>query len=211
MLGYKKMVMRKLITPVVLLLSSYFAYPQLGIKGGLNFANVRNASSINSSSRSGFNVGLFFGGAPKGLIASRTEILFSRQGYDYKSGTNTGTVNLDYIMVPQMMGINISKYFMLQAGIQMAYLINAKVDSTTNGSAGNNPYNKIMDYYNRFDYGFGLGAELHPFKGLLVGAKYNIGLGKIYKDAQSGQMPTFSSIDAKNNLVQIFVGWRFGK
>ena len=68
-----------------------------------------------------------------------------------------------------------------------------------------------MDYYNRFDYGFGAGVEIHPYKGLLVGAKYNLSLGKIYKDAQSGQMPSFSSIDAKNNLVQVFAGWRFGK
>lgn len=203
--------MRKLIFFLLLLMTSSLVYSQIGIKAGLNFANIRNASSINSSSRSGFNVGLFFGPAPKGIIASRTEILFSRQGYDYKSNTNTGTVNLDYIMIPQMMGINISKYFMLQAGIQMAYLLKATVDSTTNGNTGNNPYGNTMNLYNRFDYGFGIGAEVHPFKGLLIGAKYNIGLGNLYKEAQTGQMPSFSSIDAKNNLVQIFVGWRFGK
>jgi hypothetical protein len=46
---------------------------------------------------------------------------------------------------------------------------------------------------------------------LLIGAKYNIGLGKLYKEAQSGQTPSFSGIDAKQNLVQLFVGWRFGK
>lgn len=203
--------MRKLIFVPLFVVASLFAYSQLGIKAGLNFANVRDASSINSSSRSGFNVGLFLGGSNKGLIASRTELLFSRQGYDYKSASNTGTVNLDYIMMPQMMGINISKYLMLQAGIQMAYLISASVDSTSNGNTGNSPYDKIMDYYNRFDYGFGFGVEVHPYKGLLIGAKYNIGVGKLYKDAQSGQMPSFSSIDAKNNLVQLFVGWKFGK
>jgi len=203
--------MRNLIFMVLFVFASIYAHSQIGIKGGLNFANVRNASSINSSSRSGFNIGLFLGPAPKGIIASRTEIIFSRQGYDYKSGTNTGTVNLDYIMIPQMMGINITKYFMLQAGIQMAYLLKAKVDSAANGSTGNNPYGNAMNLYNRFDYGFGIGAEVHPYKGLLIGAKYNIGLGNLYKEAQTGQMPSFASIDAKNNLVQIFVGWRFGK
>lgn len=203
--------MRTLIFFLLLLMASSLVYSQIGVKAGLNFANVRNASSINSSSRSGFNAGIFFGGSSKGIIAYRTEILFSRQGYDYKTSRNTGSVNLDYIMVPQLMGINITKYFMLQAGIQMAYLLNAKVDSSNNGNTGNNPYGAIMNYYNRFDYGFGVGAEVHPFKGLLIGAKYNIGLGKLYKDAQSGQMPSFSSIDAKNNLVQLYAGWRFGK
>lgn len=202
--------MRNLITLCILALIPCFMQAQIGIKGGLNFANVTNASSINAGSRSGFNVGIFFGGASKGLIASRTELLFSRQGYDYKTNTTSGTVDLDYIMLPQLMGINITKYLMLQAGIQMAYLINAKVDSTTNGS-GNNPYGALMDYYNRFDYGVGIGVEVHPYKGLLIGAKYNLGLGKLYKEAQSGQMPSFSSVDAKQNLVQLFVGWRFGK
>lgn len=203
--------MRKMIYLPLLVLAPCFVQAQIGIKAGLNFANVTNASSINSSTRSGFNVGVFMDGGSKGLIASRTELLFSRQGYDYKTSTNTGSVNLDYIMLPQLMGINITKYLMVQLGIQMAYLINAKVDSTESGNSGNNPYVKMMDYYNRFDYGFGAGAEVHPFKGLLIGAKYNIGLGKLYKDAQSGQMPSFSSINAKNNLVQLYVGWRFGK
>ena len=200
--------MRKLIFYALLVLPC-FVYSQIGIKAGLNFANVTNASSINNSSRSGFMAGIFLAPSSKKIISSRTEFLFSRQGYDYKSSTNTGTVNLDYIMIPQSMCINITKLFSLMLGMQMAYLINAKVDSS-NGSGGGGSVSKIMDLYNRFDYGFGIGAEVHPIKGLLIGAKYNISLGKLYKDAQSGQMPSFASIDAKNNLVQIFAGWKFG-
>ena len=194
----------------LLLCFSFFAQAQIGIKAGLNFANVSKASSINSSSRSGFHAGILFAPASKKIIGSRTELLFSRQGYDYKTSTNTGKVSLDYIMLPQSMSINITKFVSLLVGAQMAFLVNAKADTTTsNGST--NSYEEIMDFYNRFDYGFGVGAEIHPFKGLLVGAKYNISLGKLYKDAQSGQMPSFASIDAKNNLVQIFAGWKFGK
>lgn len=208
MIAFKKWFMRKQILLLLFLVPSSWICAQIGFKAGLNFANVSYASSINSSSRSGFHAGVFFGGASKGLIASRTELLFSRQGYDYKNGNTTGSVNLDYIMLPQLMGINITKYFMVQLGIQMAYLINARVDSSSSNN-NNNPYAKAMDYYNRFDYGFGAGAEVHPYKGLLIGAKYNI--GKLYKEAQSGQMPSFSSVDAKNNLVQLYLGWRFGK
>src|SRR4051812_11935461 len=63
----------------------------LGIKGGLNFANVTNASSVNSSSRTGFAVGVFFSPPSKSIISSRTELLFSRQGYNFQSGTKTGS------------------------------------------------------------------------------------------------------------------------
>jgi hypothetical protein len=201
----------KKIVLILLGLLPAFAFAQLGIglKAGLNFANVTSASSINSSSQSGFLFGVFLAPSNKGIISSRTELEYSRQGYNFQSGTNTGTVNLDYILLPQLMGINITKFVQLQLGAQMAFLINAKADSTT--SAGvSGPYGSIMNYYNKFDYGFAAGAEIHPVMGLLIGARYNISLGKLYKDLQTGQMPSFTTADAKNNVVQIFAGWTFG-
>lgn len=202
--------MKKLILYVLLILP-YSLIAQIGIKGGLNFANVTKASSINNSSRTGFHAGILLAPPSKGIFGFRTELTYSKQGYDYKSGTNTGTVDLDYIMSSNLTCINITKYFQIQFGAQMAYLLNAKVDSTTATSSGNPQVDKIMDLYNRFDYGFAGGIEIHPVGGLLIGARANISLASLYKDAQSGQMPSFSSIDIKNNVFQIFAGWRFGK
>lgn len=200
--------MKKIVTYLLIILLPCLANAQFGLKAGINFANVSGSSSINSESRSGFHVGLLMAPPSKGIISSRSELIFSRQGYDYKSGSNTGNVNLDYIQFGQMMSINISKYFSLLAGAQTAYLLNAKVDSTgNNGSNGND----IMSLYNRFDYGYALGAEAHPYKGLIIGLRYNVSLNKLYESVQSGQMPSFTSEDAKNNVVQIFAGWRFGK
>lgn len=185
-------------------------FAQFGIKGGLNFANVTKVSSINNSSRSGFHAGIFLAPPSKSILGSRTELLFSRQGYDYKTNTNTGNVNLDYIMMPQYMAINITKYFQIQVGAQMAYLVSAKVDSSSSGSSSTE--NNIMDLYNRFDYGYGGGIEVHPIKGLLVGARVNISLGNLYKTPEPGQQPSFiPKVDVKNNLFQIFAGWKFGK
>jgi hypothetical protein len=195
-----------------------FVYGQMegmgiGLKAGVNFANVTDASSINSSSRSGFHVGAFLAPSSKSIIGSRTELIFSRQGYNYKSGTNTGNVNLDYIMLPQYMCINITKYFSIQLGGQMAYLLNAKADSSSNGGSGN-PYAGIMNYYNKLDFGYGGGIEVHPVSGLLIGARVNISFGNLYSsDAySSGTQPSFvPNVDVKNNLFQIFAGWQFGK
>jgi hypothetical protein len=151
----------------------------------------------------------------KKIIGSRTELIYSRQGYDYKNGTKTGNVDLDYIMLPQYMVINITKYFQIQLGGQMAYLLNAKVDSSNSSSTGNPTFDKLLDYYNRFDYGLGGGVEIHPASGLLIGARINISLSSLYKDftpgSGSGTPPSFApSIDAKNNLFMIFAGWMFG-
>ena len=102
--------MKKIIF-CLLLISPCWIFAQIGIKAGLNFANVTKVSSINSSSRSGFNVGVFFATSPKKIIGSKTELVFSRQGYNYKTNNSTGNVNLDYIMLPTYLCINISKYF----------------------------------------------------------------------------------------------------
>ena len=194
-----------------LLFSPFFVAAQIGIKAGLNFANVSKASSINSTSKSGFLVGLFLATPGKKIIGSKTELQFSRQGYDYKTSTNTGNVKLDYLLQTQLLCINITKFVQLQFGAQTAILISANADSTKNSSGVGGSYSKIMDFYNRFDYGYALGAEIHPFKGLLIGARYNVSLAKVYKDLQSFQRPSFTSADAKNNIVQLFAGWRFGK
>ena len=191
-----------------------FSFSQIGVKAGINFANVTKTSDINNSNTSGFHAGIFLAPPSKSVMGYRTELLFSQQGYNYKTGTNTGNVNLNYLVLPQYMTINITKYFQVQLGGQLAFLLNAKVDSSSNGN-GNNLYGEIMDYYNKFDYGYGGGIEVHPIKGLIVGARLNISLSSLYKDMGSttpGTPPSFiPEVDVKNNLFQIYAGWQFGK
>jgi len=186
---------------------------QFGLKAGVNFANVTKVSDINNTGQTGFVGGVYLAPPSKSILSSRTELLFSRQGYNYSTNTNTGTVNLNYIILPQLMGINITKLIQFQIGFQMAYLLNASVDSSGTASS-NNPYSKIMDYYNRFDYGAAGGVEVHPFKGLLVGARINISFGSMYNDMESippGEVPPFiPTANVKNNVVQLYTGWTFG-
>ena len=206
--------MRKICLTAVIIVP-LFSLAQFGIKAGVNFANVTNASDISASNNTGFLAGIFLAPPSKGVLSSRTELLFSRQGYNYSTNTNTGKVDLDYILLPQLMSINITKFFSIQVGAQMAFLVNAKAD-TTSSSGATNPYSGIMDFYNKFDYGFAGGIEVHPFKGLLIGARYNISLGNLYKDPSSyemngGQPPSFiPQVDVKNNVFQLFAGWIFG-
>jgi len=76
-------------------------------------------------------------------------------------------------------------------------------------------YGKILDFYNRLDYGVGGGIEVHPFMGLQIGARVNFSLNSLYKNPDSyssDTQPSFiPSVDVKNNVIQIYVGWRFGK
>jgi opacity protein-like surface antigen len=201
--------MKKIII-ILLLAIPFLSFGQIGIKAGLNFSNVTNTSSISHSNRTGYNIGIFLAPKSKSIISSKTELILSKQGYNYSTNSVDGTVDLLYIMLPTYMCINITRFFQIHIGAQMAYLINAKADSkTTSGSTS--PISDAMQYYNRFDYGLGGGVEIHPFKGLLIGTRMNISLANLYRDAASGQIPSFASVNVKQNLFQIYTGWHFGK
>jgi hypothetical protein len=211
--------MKKLFIFSALWLFSYASFAQLlkgkgslsfGVKAGINFANVTSAASFNSTSKSGFMAGGFLSTGAK-MIGYRTELIFSRQGYDYKAGLNTGTVNLDYIMLPQLTTITLGKKIQLQVGAHLAYLLNAKAD--TSSPTGLQQVDNIIKFYNRFDYGLGIGLEIFPAKGLLLGTRYNISFSSLYDNSSSNAYPFIPSVNRdafKNNLIQVFAGWRFG-
>ncbi len=194
-----------------------------GVMAGFNFSNVTNASEINASRRTGYLFGLFLAPPSKSVLGSRTELVYSRHGYNYghdssaASGTTPGSVDLDYIMLTQYMAINITKFLQLQIGAQTSYMLSAKVDSGGQQGYGNAAATSALSYYNRFDYGFGGGAEIRPIAGLVIGARYSISLNNLYKPPTSypsGAPPSFvpdlnSTINFKNNLVQLYAGYRF--
>lgn len=213
----------KLITSLLLIIvSPALVNAQLGIKAGLNFTNVTNVSSVNNQSSSGFNAGIFYTTPYTRIIGSKTELVFSRQGYNYESGAVSGKVNLDYVMLPTYMCINITKYFQIQLGMQFGYLMSANVDSANKNIPGlPSSVSSAMSYYNRFSYSIGGGVEVHPFKGLLVGARLNVSMTNLYKmpdlsnianmSTSMNTQPSFASnVNIKSNLLQIYLGWKFG-
>jgi Outer membrane protein beta-barrel domain len=187
----------------------------LGLKAGYNFAKVTGAPAVNAANNNGFHIGAFYspGGQAKGR-GYRTEIIYSKQGYNFATGNTTGAVQLDYILLPQLATFNITKFFQIQLGAQIAFLINAKADSMVNNSSTSNPYNKVADYYNKIDYSFAGGIEVHPVAGLMIGARLNISLANANKEIAPGVpypsfIPNVSGANLKNNVLQIFAGWRF--
>ncbi len=193
--------MRKILFCIVMMVPVY-CFAQLGVaaKAGINFANVTNASSIQASNHTGYMLGAYIAPKPKKALGFRSELILSRQGYEYKTSTNTGNVNLDYLLFPQLATINFSKLVQIHVGAQVAFLLNAAVDSTGSGS-GN-----LEDYFKKFDYGLAAGLEISPFAGLFIGGRINISFNDV---SVGGIRPNFvPDIEAKNNVVQLYVGWR---
>ncbi len=183
-----------------------------GLKAGTNFANVTGASSINARNKSGFMAGIFLAVPSKKIISYHTELIFSRQGYNFKNGSISGTSDLDYLLMPHLLNLNIGKYLSLQGGGQLALMVSAKADSSTDGAIAH-PFQKVLDFVNRFDYGFTAGAEFHPMTGFLVGARINASFATLNKDLNAGYIPSYfpnrENFNLRNNVVQLYAGYRF--
>jgi Outer membrane protein beta-barrel domain len=199
--------MKRFLALLLLMIPSIvFAQLGIGLKAGLNFANVTNTSGFNNSSRTGYLIGGYISPKAKKILGFRSELILSRQGYDYKTNTNTGNVNLDYLLLPQLIILKFTKHFQLHVGGQAAFLLNAKVDSTNGNNSGS-----LFKYFNRFDYGLAGGAEVSPISGLFIGARINVSFKSINKEAPlGGSWPNFiPRLNARNNIVQLYAGWRF--
>lgn len=198
--------MKRVCFFILLFSISISSYSQLGlnvgVKAGLNFANLRNASGVNADNYTGYMFGGYIAPKPKKFFGFRSEIILSRQGYDFRTNTDTGNVTLDYLLLPQLITLNFSKRIQLHAGAQAAFLLNTGVDTTGNGSSGS-----LFDYLNRFDYGLVAGGEISPIGGFFIGARINVSLNNVSNGENS---PNFiPGINAKSNVVQAYVGWRF--
>lgn len=174
----------------------------LGVKAGLNFANITHASDVNGSSRTGYMLGGFIAPRKKKLFGFRSELVLSRQGYDFKTGTNTGNVNLDYLLLPQLVTINFTRFVQVQLGGQAAILLNARGDSSGTNTGS------LLNYFSRFDYGLVGGIEVTPLKHFFFGARMNISMNSVSTGNQSSPWYV-PSVDARNNLVQAYAGWKF--
>jgi hypothetical protein len=186
--------------------------PKLGIKAGYNFAKVTGSTTdFSPKSNNGFMIAGFFAPQSKGM-GYRTELIFSRQGFSFDESGKMQNVSQDYIYMPHLTTFTIARKVQLQAGGQIGYLLNAKKSSSDAGSS-----EAVTEYMNRFDYGFAGGVEIYPFKGLLVGGRYNVSFGNLYKTSAystSSPMPyplpfNPEEVKGKNAVVQFFIGYRF--
>jgi hypothetical protein len=207
--------MKKLLL-LLLIASPCLVIAQIGLKAGWNYTNVTSVSDINSQASSGFNIGAFFTTPYKKIMGNKTELVYSKQGYNYSTGSVTGKVNLEYIMLPSFFCINITHFFQIYVGEEMAYLINASADSSSSSNSGmSGQYNQILSYYNRFQFALGGGVEVHPILGLLVGVRMNVSLTNLYSvpsTTSPTEPPSFvPTVNVKSNLFQIYAGWKFGK
>ncbi|MBL7865114.1 MAG: PorT family protein [Cyclobacteriaceae bacterium] len=181
--------LRLLLTALTLGACTGAAFAQasvsIGLKGGLNFANV-NTTSVSAAynSRTGYHAGAFVN-VKLTKLAIQPEVIYSVQGGDAAAGN----LEFGYINIPILLKFYLVGGLNLQAGPQFGFL-----SSATQGG---------VDYkslYESSDMSVALGAGF-DIKKFVIDARYNLGLSDV--DKQTTEM--------KNQVFQLSVGFKLFK
>tara|TARA_B100001146_G_scaffold222761_1_gene235852 strand:- start:62195 stop:62749 length:555 start_codon:yes stop_codon:yes gene_type:complete len=160
----------------------------LGVKAGVNFSNVTDASGFDN--KTGFVVGGFVGGKFNDNVGMQADVLFSQQGAEL----DAGEFNLDYVNIPIVLKLYIAKGFHAQIGPQFGVLIN---DDTQTGAG--EVVNDIAT--NNFDFSGVVGLGLDIPLGLRLEGRYNFGINSI------SDGPVFD--ESNNSVFTLSLGYSF--
>lgn len=180
------------------LVLSFAAFSQakveLGLKGGLNLANVNTESAAsNFESATGYHVGAY-ALIKAASIGVQPELLYSTKGTDLKFGGSTFEQDYNYVEIPVMLKMYLLAGLNLQVGPQFGLLLSVD-GKTADGSSISKDSFKGSD----LSGAFGIGWDA-PF-GLNFTARYILGL----TDVSDG------GPEAKNRTFQASLGYRLFK
>ena len=158
-------------------------------KVGINIANMTGDTWVDKKAKVGLvagveaeygiteNFGLDFG------------LLYSMEGCKLKTtGMDKSlSVNLDYINIPILAQFYAAKGFAVKAGIQPAF--NVRHKASYDGDSADLKDAGIETKSFNFSIPVGLSYEYQSF---VLDARYNIGVTKLFKDADQGRNSTFS-------------------
>ncbi|MCR5887479.1 PorT family protein [Hymenobacter sp. J193] len=179
-----------------------------GIKGGVNFADIRGdgkKSYGDAKNYNSFHAGFYSQFSFSDKFSLQPEILYSRQGFE---GSNPASVQpgtyitrLDYIQVPVLLVYNILDNVSVHVGPQVSLLTKVKENDVERKIADEN--NTYGYSYSSLDYGLsaGLEARVGPAR---VGGRYTAGFADIIKDPTSNAAMGVEAI--KNGAFQVYVG-----
>lgn len=185
--------------PIILfiaLITSLTTYAQVGLKGGVNFANLHykaNNQSENGERLLAFHVGLFFDKENTKTFSIQPEILFSMQGNEIATPTGNIKEQLGYFIFPILFKYQAVEQMALYAGPQVGLLV---FGNEINGA-------KVKDYYKPIDLSLSAGIEFMASEKVRVGGRYNLGLSNIDDFDDSGELKI------KHRVGQIYLGFMF--
>jgi hypothetical protein len=192
------LIMKNISLLVLGILTSILSFSQtakIGLKAGLNVANIKWENVDNTDSRIGANVGLLAHIHLTPEWALQPEVYYSQEGGKMPVGNDEVTWKTDYINIPLLLQYNFDNGFRLQAGPQLGLLVNAKAEANDGEESADEVFKST-----NVSLGFGLGYL--TYSGFGIDARYNLGLSKINEAGYS---------DAKGRVLQIGLFYMFDK
>lgn len=186
--------------------------PEIGVKAGVNFANIVGDDIDDLDSRTSFNVGLFMEIPLSERFSFQPELLYSGQGFTIMTNDQDNVFDTDenieyqlsYIQVPLLAKIYLVEGLSIEAGPQFGFKINEEIDTEPTGDGGDTVIDPDDSYIKDFDTSLALGAGYKFNNGFFVNARYTYGLTNIFKDDT-----IFEDVDAKNAVWQFGLGFAF--
>lgn len=170
----KKIIMAAVVLCSIVLVNKTNAQSAaVGIKGGVNIANI---SDFGSDARIGGHVGAFVHVQLDKNWCVQPELLYSSQGSKYNTVDGERTLALNYIQLPVMFQYFPVKQFYIEAGPQLGLLTNADIKNDNGNKAS------VNDSYNKADVALNAGVGIKATPNLGFYARYNFGLTDITKN-----------------------------
>lgn len=180
---------------------------EFGVKGGFNMSNLYSGNADDENILYGFNAGIYATLPISDFIAIQPEILFTTKGskleYDNAFASGNAKFKLNYIEVPLLVRVNITKNFNVHAGGYASYLVSSKVTGDGDFSFDQ----KInTDDLNKFDAGLaaGVGVDFDPIS---IGLRYNYGLTTVGKE-RTVAGTTYTFPDSKNSNLTLYLSYK---
>ena len=189
--------MRKVIIMAVLMLSSVATFAQRPVgsltvqpKIGMNFATLTKADD--SESRIGLVAGAELEYQLSDIFSISGGALYSQQGCEWSEDGSTMTNKLDYINIPILANVYVVKNLAVKVGLQPAFNVNSKQKA----SKGDASVQGSIEGTKTFDCSIPVGLS-YEYKNFVIDGRYNFGLTKINKHA-----------DSKNSVFQLTLGYK---
>ncbi|HEY9551400.1 MAG TPA: porin family protein [Prevotella sp.] len=190
--------MKKVLLAAVLMLSSAATFAQHAVgsiniqpKVGMNIATITKAEGADP--RIGLAVGAEVEYQATDLLSVTGGLIYSMQGAKAKVDNLTQTLKLDYLNIPILANVYVTKGLAVKLGVQPGFNLSAKLKE----KVGDNSAEQDMKSVKSFDFSIPVGLS-YEYNNVVLDARYNWGLTKIADDGNS-----------KNSVFQITLGYKF--
>lgn len=200
--------MKKLLVSTMMLLATVATYAQQAVgtltlqpKVALNIASI--TESDGSDPRIAPAIGAELEYQFTDIFSLSGGVIYSMQGSKESADGIDGTIKLDYINVPILANVYVTKGLAVKLGLQPGFMVNDKAKVSSGGASAEVGLEEALAAsgapvsLKKFDLSIPVGLS-YEFNNIVLDARYNWGVTKLFENE-----------DPKNSVFQISLGYKF--